>query len=48
MTKVSKTNTDQKKYQIDEKGSLGVLAYGHVSVTEWKKLKQRKAQTKKG
>ena len=28
------------KFQITEKGSLGLLAYGDIGLREWRKVKQ--------
>ena len=37
----SRTDQNQKiEYQITEKGSLGLLAYGDIGLRAWRKVKQ--------
>ena len=37
----SRTNQNKKiEYQISEKGSLGLLAYGDIGLRAWRKVKK--------
>ena len=34
-------NSDKSVYNITEKGSLGLLAYGDLGLREWRKVKKK-------
>jgi hypothetical protein len=36
--------TPAKVYKLEKKGSLGLLAYGHVGVRAWKKVKNESSK----